>query len=65
MSNYLPLDVTFIKGNGCYLTDDKGDQYLDALCGVGVTGLGHSHPESLRQFNLKLNSYFTQATGIT
>ena len=45
MSNYLPLDVTFIKGNGCYLTDDKGDQYLDALCGVGVTGLGHSHPE--------------------
>lgn len=45
MSNYAPLDVTFVKGEGCYLIDDKGDEYLDALCGVGVTGLGHSHPE--------------------
>ena len=45
MSNYAPLSVTFVKGSGCYLTDDKGDTYLDALCGVGVTGLGHSHPQ--------------------
>jgi acetylornithine aminotransferase len=45
MSNYAPLEVKFIKGEGCYLTDDKGDIYLDALCGVGVVGLGHSHPE--------------------
>ncbi|WPE15888.1 aspartate aminotransferase family protein [Candidatus Thioglobus autotrophicus] len=45
MSNYAPLAVTFVKGNGCYLTDDKGATYLDALCGVGVTGLGHSHPK--------------------
>ncbi len=45
MSNYAPLNVAFVKGDGCYLTDDKGDQYLDALCGVGVTGLGHCHPE--------------------
>lgn len=44
MSNYAPLDVTFIQGNGCYLTDTKGRQYFDALCGVGVTGLGHAHP---------------------
>ena len=48
MSNYAPLEVTFVKGGGCYLTDTKGDQYLDALCGVGVTGLGHSHPEVSR-----------------
>lgn len=45
MSNYTPLAVTFIKGSGCHLTDDKGETYLDALCGVGVTGLGHAHPE--------------------
>jgi acetylornithine/N-succinyldiaminopimelate aminotransferase len=45
MSNYAPLNVTFVKGRGCYLTDNNGDQYLDALCGVGVTGLGHSHPK--------------------
>ncbi len=43
MSNYSPLAVSFVKGNGCYLTDDKGDIYLDALSGVGVMSLGHSH----------------------
>jgi len=45
MSNYAPLEVAFVKGKGCYLTDTKGDQYLDALCGVGVTGLGHCHKD--------------------
>ncbi|SMN11603.1 Acetylornithine aminotransferase [uncultured Candidatus Thioglobus sp.] len=44
MSNYAPLNVTFTKGEGCYLTDIKGDKYLDALSGVGVVGLGHCHP---------------------
>ena len=44
MSNYAPLDVTFVKGSGCYLTDTQGDQYLDALSGVGVISLGHAHP---------------------
>ena len=45
MSNYAPLEVSFVKGEGCYLTDTKGDKYLDALCGVGVVGLGHCHPK--------------------
>ncbi|NYT26735.1 MAG: aspartate aminotransferase family protein [Candidatus Thiodubiliella endoseptemdiera] len=45
MSNYAPLEVAFIKGQGCYLTNTKGQQYLDALSGVGVVGLGHCHPD--------------------
>ena len=44
MSNYLPLNVTFTSGNGCWLTDSKGQQYLDCLSGVGVVNLGHCHP---------------------
>jgi len=44
MSNYSPLDVTFVKGEGCWLTDSKGDEYLDALSGIGVVNLGHCHP---------------------
>jgi acetylornithine aminotransferase len=44
MSNYLPLDVTFSSGKGCWLTDDKSQQYLDCLSGVGVVNLGHCHP---------------------
>ncbi len=45
MSNYLPLDVTFVSGDGCWLTDKSGKQYLDALSGVGVVNLGHCHPD--------------------
>lgn len=45
MSNYLPLDVVFTSGKGCWLTDNKNQQYLDCLSGVGVVNLGHCHPE--------------------
>ena len=44
MSNYYPLEVTFVKGRGCWLTDTSGIEYLDALSGIGVVNLGHSHP---------------------
>ena len=44
MSNYSPLEVTFVKGEGCWLTDSNGDDYLDALSGIGVVNLGHCHP---------------------
>ena len=43
--NYAQLPVTFVKGKGAYLYDDKGIEYLDALSGVAVMSLGHSHPE--------------------
>lgn len=45
MSTYLRLPVTFVKGEGVWLWDDRGDCYLDALSGIAVCGLGHSHPE--------------------
>jgi len=45
MSNYSPLDVTFTKGSGCWLTDTSGKKYFDALSGVGVVNLGHCHPK--------------------
>ena len=44
MNTYGRLPVSFVKGNGAYLHDDKGNQYLDALTGIAVCGLGHAHP---------------------
>lgn len=44
MSTYLRLPVTFVRGEGVWLWDDRGDRYLDALAGIAVCGLGHSHP---------------------
>jgi acetylornithine/N-succinyldiaminopimelate aminotransferase len=45
MSNYGRMDVTFTHGRGPYLYDDTGREYLDALSGIAVCGLGHAHPE--------------------
>ena len=44
MNNYGRQPVTFTKGEGVWLWDDKGEKYLDALSGVAVNGLGHAHP---------------------
>jgi len=45
MKNYAPLPVTFTKGEGAILWDAADNQYLDALSGVAVCGLGHAHPD--------------------
>ena len=44
MSTYSRLPVTFERGEGAWLWDSTGKKYLDALSGVAVCGLGHSHP---------------------
>ena len=44
MPTYGRLDVAFTKGEGVWLTDTDGNQYLDALSGIAVCNLGHSHP---------------------
>ena len=41
---YQSLPLSFARGDGCYLWDDAGRQYLDALCGISVTSLGHNFP---------------------
>ncbi len=42
------LPVAFVRGAGVYLWDSAGKQYLDALAGVAVCGLGHCHPAVTR-----------------
>jgi len=43
MKTYAPLDVIFDHGKGAWLWDIDGNKYLDAICGIAVTGLGHAH----------------------
>jgi acetylornithine/N-succinyldiaminopimelate aminotransferase len=45
MSTYPEPSVTFVKGSGTVLIDDHGQEYLDFLCGLAVTSLGHARPE--------------------
>jgi predicted acetylornithine/succinylornithine family transaminase len=39
-----PPQVMFVRGQGTELWDDQGRRYLDFLCGLAVTSLGHAHP---------------------
>ena len=45
MPTYGRQDISFVKGDGAWLTDTKGKRYLDALAGIAVVGLGHANPE--------------------
>ena len=44
MPTYGPPPVMFVRGQGTELWDDDGKRYLDFLCGLAVTSLGHAHP---------------------
>lgn len=46
--------MTFVKGEGVWLTDTAGDRYLDALSGVAVNGLGHAHPKFVAALNAQI-----------
>lgn len=48
MNTYTRQPVTFVRGEGVWLWDDQGKQYLDALSGVAVNGLGHAHPKLVK-----------------
>ncbi len=45
MNTYKRLPVVFERGEGCWVWDKQGKRYLDALAGIAVCGLGHSHPK--------------------
>jgi acetylornithine aminotransferase len=47
-NNYAPLDISFTRGVGCYLFDKSGEKYFDALSGVGVCSLVHSHNKIIK-----------------
>lgn len=41
LGNYGRFDLCFTHGNGVYLYDDKGNEYLDFATGIAVNSLGH------------------------
>jgi acetylornithine/N-succinyldiaminopimelate aminotransferase len=42
--SYARMPVEFVRGEGARLWDSEGNEYLDLLCGISVTSLGHCHP---------------------
>ena len=44
LPTFARLDLAFERGEGAWLTDQKGERYLDFGAGIAVNALGHAHP---------------------
>jgi predicted acetylornithine/succinylornithine family transaminase len=67
MPTYARNPVEFVRGEGCRLWDDEGNEYLDFLAGISVVQIGHCHPklvEAVREQAGRLwhatNLYYTE-----
>jgi acetylornithine/N-succinyldiaminopimelate aminotransferase len=49
IGSYARQPVEFVRGDGARLWDEQGNEYLDLLCGISVTNLGHCHPRIVRE----------------
>ena len=56
MKTYGRKSVAFTHGEGAWIFDTTGKRYLDALCGIAVTGLGHSHPRVTKAIQDQANT---------
>jgi acetylornithine/N-succinyldiaminopimelate aminotransferase len=56
LSAYARHDVTFVSGEGAWLTDADGKRYLDLLAGIAVVSLGHCHPAPLAAAGAQLDA---------
>lgn len=45
---YKRIDITFERGEGCWLYDKSGRRWLDFTSGIAVNGLGHAHPHLVK-----------------
>lgn len=41
---YAPPEQIFVRGEGCWIWDERGDKYLDCIAGIAVNALGHAPP---------------------
>lgn len=52
---YPLFDVNIVKGKGCKVWDDKGQEYLDLYGGHAVISIGHAHPHYISKVNEQLD----------
>ncbi len=67
LPTYARFPVAFERGSGTRLWDTDGHEYLDFLCGISVSSVGHCHPkvvEAIRDQAGRLlhvgNLYYTE-----
>ncbi|MGB1775496.1 MAG: aspartate aminotransferase family protein [Synechococcus sp.] len=56
MGTYARFPVTLVRGQGCWVVDDTGKRYLDAVAGIATCTLGHSNPALRRALKRQLRT---------
>ncbi len=49
------FDINIVKAHGCYVYDEKGNEYLDLYGGHAVISVGHTHPYYVEKITNQLN----------
>ncbi len=69
-SNYAPLPVTIVRGNGIYVWDENGRRYIDMMGAYSATSFGHCHPrlvqaltEQAQRLDTISRAYFSDRLG--
>jgi predicted acetylornithine/succinylornithine family transaminase len=64
---YARNPVEFVRGAGCRLWDDEGNEYLDFMAGISVLNVGHCHPRVVEAVRAQVgvlthttNLYYTE-----
>ena len=60
---YPLFDVNIVKGKGCKVWDDKGQEYLDLYGGHAVISIGHAHQHYIEKVTEQLNKIGFSPTG--
>ena len=53
---YPLYDINIVKGKGCQVWDENGQEYLDLYGGHAVISIGHCHPHYVEKMTEQLNS---------
>ena len=54
MNTYSRFPLTLVRGKGCWVWDDRGNRYLDAVAGIATDTLGHSDRVMRRSLHRQL-----------
>jgi acetylornithine/N-succinyldiaminopimelate aminotransferase len=70
MTTYGRFDLALVKGAGCQVWDDQGQEYLDFVAGIATCTLGHAHPamvtaatQQMQQLTHVSNLYYIPVQG--
>lgn len=70
-NNYSPLPVVLTRGEGVYVWDDQGKQYLDMMSAYSAVSHGHCHPKLVQvlrdqagKLNVTSRAFYTDKLGL-